>query len=432
MPSLTCVASLPLRRSRANVHGRGSLAVAACAVVLASGLCTAVALAGDVKPLFKVAIDHEFPNGRETVDEVVELILRDYYTDKVNEESLWWGAVEGILRRLSPEENKKLATIWPPDEYSAVDQTLRGVQESIGIKSTFNPSDGALTVTEVLAGGPSESLLFPLDRIVRIDGLPLKGLPLKQIDGLLKGDPGTRVSLKVIRDIMIFDLLVPRGRAKVNNVEALLLPDGVGYLCVKTFSQGVSERLDEELAAFAAKEASGVILDFRGNSGGVFGEALKSAQLFIAKGRGLMRMVTHGSKINTYVSDRETPFTFRTVVLVDGKSASASEIVAAALRDEVGALLVGTRSYGKATMEKTYTLENKFRVRFTNAALYSPKGKSWQKTGLLPDFVISQTEDIAKQARKLPVDQRLARDQQLRAAQRLLVDAAAEPGTTTD
>lgn len=380
-----------------------------------------VAVAGDVKPLFKVQIEHEFPDGKAALEEVMELVLEHYYTDKVDEQSLWWGAVEGVLRRLSPEENKALAAIWTPEDYGNVSQSLQGVQESIGIKSTYNPGDGSLTVTEVMVGGPSVSLLLPYDRIVRIDGEVLKGLSVKEIDLLLKGEQGTRVSLKIVRDVAIFDLLVTRDRVKVENVERQTLTGDIGYIAIRKFSEGVSEEVKTELEAFTKEKVARLIIDLRGNSGGVFKEALKCAELLIPKGQSLMRMVSHGSKINNYVSANEESFSFRLVVLIDKHSASASEILGAALRDEAGAVLVGTGTYGKATMERIYTLKNKFRVKFTNAALYSPKGKGWQKTGLLPDFPANQELDLAKKVRKLKPDQRLAKDGQLRLAHRVLL-----------
>jgi len=206
---------------------------------------------------------------------------------------------------------------------------------------------------------------------------------------------------------------------KVANVEKQTLTGDIGYIAIRKFSEGVSEEVKAELGAFTKEKVARLILDLRGNSGGVFNQALKCAELFIPKGKSLMRMVSHGSKINNYVSANEESFSFRLVVLVDKHSASASEILGAALREEAGATLVGTGTYGKATMERIYTLENKFRVKFTNAALYSPKGKSWQKTGLLPDFPASQELGLAGKLRKLKPDQRLAKDAQLRLAHRV-------------
>jgi len=398
------------------------LRAGACAVLLAAVAVTRVH-GKEIKPLFDVRIDHEFANPQETFEEILALIQKDYYTDQIDEKSLWWGAVEGVLRRLSPEENKSLAAIWAPQQFERINESLTGVQESIGIRSSFNPGDGSLTVSEVLPGGPSVSLLQPFDRIVRVDGSPLKGVPVKEIDNMLKGEVGTRVSLKVVRDVLVFDLLVTRAKVKVQNVEMHEFPNDVAYASIRRFADGVSVELKEKLSSLDAEKAAGVLLDLRGNSGGVFAEGLKCSELFIPQGKSLMRIVSHGSKINNYVSSNEEPLKFRLVVLVDGGSASASEIVAAALRDEARAIVVGAKTYGKATMEKIHTLKNKYRVKFTTAALYSPKGKSWQRTGIVPDFAIAQDAAVFAKTRGLPPQARLARDQQLWAAYQLLTAA---------
>ena len=319
--------------------------------LLAGGwLFQAAAAAAEVPPLFDVALDHEFPEAQAAFDELRALIQREYYTE-IDDTSLLWGAAQGMLRHVSPPENKALAKIWPPAAYERVAQSLRGVQESIGIKSKFNPADGALTVVEVLPGGPSVSLLEPYDRIVRVAGTPLRGLSVAEVEELLRGEEDTRVSLKVVRDVLVFDLVVTRAKVKLANVEMQEFPGAVFYLAIRSFSVGVSQALEEHLAPLGEGEVAGIILDLRENAGGVFGEALKTAELFVPKDASLMRMVSHGNKINNYVSANEDPVPFPIALLVNGNSASGSEILAAALRDTAGAALVGAPTYGKGSME---------------------------------------------------------------------------------
>ncbi len=377
---------------------------------------------GKIGPLFDVAITHDFPDPDTTFAEIMDLIESQYYADEIDEKSLWWGAIEGMLRHISPEENKTLAAIWMPAEYENVDNILHGVQESIGVKSNFNPIDGSLTVTEVTVGGPSESLLQIYDRIVRIDGNPLKGLSVNAVDQLLKGEPETEVSLKVVRDVQVFDLTVTRETIPVVNVADQLLPDQILWLGIYKFAEGVSDEVAQRLRQKLAQDTpvKGLVLDLRNNSGGVFNEALKCAELFIPKGEAMMRMVSHGDKINTYVSTNEEPFTVPLIVLVNGGSASGSEILAAALRDSAQAFLVGGTTYGKASMERIFTLKNQYRVKFTTAALYSPKGISWQQKGLVPDFPVDQESDVVGKTRNLKPALRLANDRQLLVAHRFL------------
>ncbi|NOY82591.1 MAG: PDZ domain-containing protein [Kiritimatiellaeota bacterium] len=375
-----------------------------------------------IKPLFTVKPDPAFPKPEATLEEVVKLVLDNYYTDDVDRSALLWGAVKGVLRQISPPENPNLAAIWTPEQYEKVEQSLSGVQESIGIRSSFNPNDGSLTVTDVMPGGPSESLLEPYDRIVRIDGLPLKGRPVAEIDSLLKGKPGTKVSLKIVRDVAVFDLVVTRAEVHVDNVVVTDLPNRVLLAEVRRFSKEVSKTLTAALDKHGVGQCAGVIVDVRGNGGGLLAEALKTAELFVPKKKRLLRIVTHGSKIQDYVSGNETPLEVPLAVLIDHKSASASEILAAALKDSAGALLIGGRSFGKASMERTFPLENGYHVRFTIGALYSPAGRSWQKNGLVPDIPVAGDPDRLKVLRRLPVARRLAEDGRLRAAWRLLED----------
>ena len=379
-----------------------------------------------VAPLYNVRIAHDFPDPEETFQEVRKLILENYYTDDLDEQSLLWAAIQGMLTHISPEENKALAAIWTPEQYAKIRDSLEGVQHSIGIKSSFNAQDGSLTVTEVFPGGPSESLLLPYDRILRIDGIALKGMPVGEIDNLLRGDPGSRVSLKVVRDLAVFDMAVERAKVKVDNLLDAVLPGEIAYYHLVTFSEGISTDLKERIEALDPEHCAGVIIDVRDNGGGVFSEALKCSELFVKEKASLMRIVSRG-KVQNYVSANPTPFSFPLVVLVNQRSASCSEITAAALRDSVGAVLVGTRTFGKASMEKTFTLDSEYRVRLTNAALYSPKGHSWHKKGLLPDFPVEQDVALFAKTRRLSVNDRLANDLQLSVARRVLVRASAAP-----
>jgi len=380
-----------------------------------------------IAPLFPVALEHDFESPEETFREVMGLIKENYYTDTVDERSLWWAAIQGMLRHVSPEENPTLGALWLPEQFETVDDTLHGVRESIGIKSTFSPADGSLTVVDVMEDGPSASLLKPLDRIVRIDGKPLQGMAVSDVAKLLEGEAGTRLSLKVIRDVAVFDIDITRKTIQLENVSAEMYPQRVGYLSIRSFSVGVTEQAREELLTFERDGVVLLMLDLRGNTGGALKEGLKFTELFIPQGRSLMRVVTHGSKVSNYLSSNEHAFAFALAVLIDRQTASAGEIAAAALSDEAGATLVGANSFGKATMERIFTLKNDCRTKFTTGALYSPRGKSWQKKGLTPDIAVEMAPGRLAGSRDLLFDVRLLNDPQLRAAHIFLTGPKAPP-----
>ncbi len=367
-------------------------------------------------PLYPVQIEHEFADPEATFREVVALVREQYYSDTVDEKSIWWAATKGLLRQLSPEEHPDLAAIWLPEQYENVSDALQGLRESIGIKSSFNPADGSLTVTEVTAGGPSAGVLQPLDRILRVQGKELKGLSVAAVSALLEGEPDTPVALKVVRDVAVLDLTVKREKFHLQNVLTESFPAKVGYLAVRSFSQGVAERCKEELGRFQSEQLTRLILDLRGNGGGVLQEGLRVAELFVPKGRLMMRVVAHGNKISNYVSANEAPFAFQMAILVDGQTASAGEIVAAALHDECTATLVGSPTYGKASMERIFTLKNGCRVKFSTGALYSPKGRSWHKKGLTPQIQADVDPKLLERTRTLSAELRLLNDPPLRAA----------------
>lgn len=124
----------------------------------------------DQKPLFPITLDHDFPEPEKCFQEVKKLIMKNHYTSRVSEADLYWAAIKGMLRHVSPPETPALATIWTPEEYEKIENLLKGVNVSIGIKSSFNINDGSLTITRVLEGSPAESILQPYDHILRING----------------------------------------------------------------------------------------------------------------------------------------------------------------------------------------------------------------------------------------------------------------------
>ncbi len=415
--------------SRPGWHPLPAVLALLCAGVLTPAAEEPASPAGRprIPPLFPVQVQHEFGDPEGTFREVVALAREHYYTEGLDDTTVWWAATRGLLRQLSPEEHPDLATLWLPEQYETVSDSLQGLRESVGIKSTFNPADGSLTVTEVTPGGPSQGILQPLDRILRIDGKPLRGLGVSEVSALLEGEPDTPVALTVVRDISVLELTVRREKFHLQNVLAELYPGDVAYLAIRSFSQGVADRCREELTRFQAGRVARLMLDLRGNGGGVLQEGLKVAELFLPKGRCIMRVASHGGKLSNYVSSGEHPFAFEMAVLVDGQTASAAEILAAALRDECGAALVGSPTYGKATMERIFTLKNGCRIKFTTGAIYSPKGKSWHKRGLVPHIQAELDPKQLDRVRTLPFDIRLLNDPPLRAAHYWLSRPAGRP-----
>lgn len=384
-----------------------------------------------VQPLFPVKLEHEFPAARETFDEVKKLILENYYTPEITEEALYWAAIEGMLRHLSPRDNPELSKIWTAEEYEKILQSLEGVDISLGLKSSFNANDGSLTVSEVLPNSPAEGIVLPFDRILKIDNQILKGKSVADINKLMNGPPDSDVILTINREIKIFDIRLTRVKFETQNLFVYQLSPKVALVELRYFSQGISDKLMEELSKLKANGTEAIILDLRNNSGGVFGEALKICHQLVPERGIVLRTYNQQENLKNYASGNAEPFDFKLAVLANSGTASAAEIVLGALRDQRKAFVIGSKTFGKGVFERTFTLENEFRVKFITGAMYTPTGVAWQGKGLAPDFLVEQDTATVSALQKADIKTRLARDVALITALKLLnmggADAASAP-----
>lgn len=373
-----------------------------------------------LEPLFDVKLHREFPDAKDSFEEVRNLILKEYYNEAITPDALYWAAIKGMLRHISPPENPELATIWPPEEYEKVEHVLEGVKVAIGIKTSFNARDGSLTVVEVMPGSPAESALEPADRILRIDSEALKGKSLDEINALLQGEEGSKVTLTVNRDIKISDVTIERRKFAATNLIVTRLDEKTALAEIKRFTADISAELGAELKKLKEEGYGRLIIDLRNNVGGVFLESLRMSELFLPEKRILLRTVQRDTKLQNYVSVNKTPCDFDIAILVNKSTASSAEILAAALRDSNKAVIVGVRTMGKGVFERTFTLKNDFRVKFITGAMYSPRGPTWQGHGLAPDFLVDQTEETVAALLELDPKQRLTKDTAMITAYKLL------------
>jgi carboxyl-terminal processing protease len=199
------------------------------------------------------------------------------------------------------------------------------------------------------------------------------------------------------------------------------LTDATAMVEIRSFSQNISQKLKEELAQLRNEGVKNLIIDLRNNEGGVFIEGVRTAELFIPEKKILVRTVQRDPKLVNYVSSNPDPFVFSIGILVNRKTASAAEILAASLVDHREAFIVGSRTFGKGVMEKTFTLDNDYKVKFITGALYSPAGASWQGRGLLPDFLVDQDEKTVAALLKMDPKKRMEQDVAVITAYKLLV-----------
>ncbi|MGH2670536.1 MAG: S41 family peptidase, partial [bacterium] len=279
---------------------------------------------------------------------------------------------------------------------------------------------GQPAITEVIEGSPaSETGLRSGDVITAVDGSPTTGLTLEQVSQMIRGTEGTTVVLTIRRDGQSAPLVLTmtRRRIQVRVLNTRMLPSGIGYMRLTQFTQPSSELVAGGLRQLMSEGAKGIVLDLRGNPGGLLEASVNIASHFLDRGVVTTLESGRGQSTAYAVRPREPKYTGPLVVLVDRGSASASEVVAGALQDS-GIKLVGTRTYGKATVQAVYRFRDGSGLRLTISRYLTPTGRDLEGQGLSPDVeVASAGAAIGSQD-----------DVQLTRAIALVTQAAGQPG----
>jgi len=215
---------------------------------------TAISADGKTPPvLFNVTLNGEFGNAKATFDAAKDIILKNYYNSTLNEDILYYAAIKGMLRHISPPHMPEHSKLLLPEQFNQIKQALEGKTVSIGISGQLDPRDGGYSIEEVVPGSPADGVLEVFDRILRIDGEALKGKTQAEADQLITGEEGTKVMLTVIRDIQVFDLQLERKEFKVPNMKVYELKDNIYVIEMQKMTADISQELKAELEKLQKK-----------------------------------------------------------------------------------------------------------------------------------------------------------------------------------
>ncbi|MEJ2482850.1 MAG: S41 family peptidase [Gemmatimonadota bacterium] len=305
--------------------------------------------------------------------EAVRLNVARNYVEPIGGDELYDMAIDGLLRELG---DPYAAFIRPEDQRSALLTNNYG-----GVGMRIIAHDDGIVVLEVLPNSPSSRLdLRRLDLITAVDGRPTAGWTQEQAIDALRGPSGEPVDVTIRRAGVSEPLerTIQRGDVHIVAVESLLFDDGVGYARLATFSQASRRELEAAVTDLMAAGANSLILDFRWNQGGILREAVEISDLFLDRGEPVVdtraRDPRDSQSFTAPGADRYPGLPI--VVLVNGWSASASEIVAGALQDHDRALVLGTRTFGKGVMQSVFQLEGGNYLRLTTGTWFTPSGRS--------------------------------------------------------
>ena len=306
-------------------------------------------------------------------------IIDDKYVDTVNMTDLVESAMPRILAELDPHSAYLSAKMAEASE-----ESLRGSFSGIGV--SFTMQDDTARIISVIKGGPSEKVgLLAGDRIISVDGKPITGKDVTAEDcqKLMKGEKGTNVRLGIRRmgEERTLFYTVTRGDIPVHSIEAtyMLTPE-TGYVKINSFSETTYPELLVSLAELNQKGFKNLVIDLRGNAGGIMQTAIQMANIFLPKNRLILYTEGRKSPREEYVSDGRGAFqSLPLVVLVDETSASASEIFAGAIQDNDRGTIIGRRTFGKGLVQQPIEFRDGSLIRLTIARYYTPSGRCIQK-----------------------------------------------------
>lgn len=324
------------------------------------------------------------------VDEVLRQI-EEKYPGPVDRYLLIEGAIRGMLEALGDPYSE----YYDPEEYEQFLELTEGNYPGVGLR--LEKVGGSVVVVATIPGSPAEKAgIKPQDVIVKVDGQDVTGLPLDAVVDLIRGEPGTSVELGLRRGDREFFVRLVREVIHIEPVEAELIQGNLGYIKLETFSSGAASAFDRAVHDLREKGARGFIIDLRGNGGGYLESAVEIAGRLVPRGEIVVRIQQSGTEDK--IINRHTPLGLPVVILVDGGTASASEIVAGAVQDHGTGALVGTRTFGKGTIQSVLPLANGGYLKLTTARYLTPSGREIEGQGLIPDIEVEGEEEQIKRA----------------------------------
>lgn len=331
-----------------------------------------------------------------TFAEVMDRI-KAAYVEPVDDKTLLENAIKGMLSNLDPH-----SAYLGPEDFAELQESTSGEFGGLGIE--VGTEDGNIKIVSPIDDTPaSKAGIQAGDFIVKINGQPTRGLSMTEAVDKMRGKIGQKITLTLVRNGGTpFDVTLTRANIQVKSVKAQLLEDGYGYIRITQFQVKTGEEVAAALAKLRKengnKKLKGIILDLRNNPGGVLQSAVEVVDHFITKG---LIVYTKGrianSELRFSATGKDLSENVPLAVLINGGSASASEIVAGALQDQKRGVVMGTTSFGKGSVQTVLPLNNDRALKITTALYFTPNGRSIQAQGIVPDIEVSRAKITREQ-----------------------------------
>ncbi|MFF2459428.1 S41 family peptidase [Peribacillus simplex] len=391
-------------------------------IFLTAGITTIALTFGDEKVESLAPDKHsEFEKLYSTYD-----TIKDNYYEEIDQDKLVDGAINGMIKSL----DDPYSAYMDKKEASSFHESISSSFEGIGAE--IQEQDGQIMVVSPIKGSPAEKAgVKPNDIILSVNGKSVEGLSSSEAVLKIRGKKGTKVNLSISRagEPEPMELTIKRDTIPIETVYAEMLDDGVAKIQVTSFSEHTVQELKTALEEMSKKDMKGLVLDLRGNPGGLLDQAIEMASLFIPNGKVVLQVEERSGKKDVYKSKNDGELKIPVVVLIDDGSASASEIVAAAVSESADIPLIGVKSFGKGTVQTAQDFEDGSNFKYTAAKWLTPEGNWIHKKGIKPDINV-KLPDYSSLPYISPDKELKASDSssEVKAAEEMLKVAGHDPG----
>lgn len=312
--------------------------------------------------------------------------IQEKYFGEMDEDKMLESAIKGYVEGLGDEYSEYI-TKEEMEDYMA-DAT--GKYVGIGVYISNNTKTNQIVVLAPMEGSPAQKAgIKSGDVISKVDGIEYKGEELSEASSKMKGEEGTKVKIEITRDEQKIELEVERKTIKVNHVEGKVLDNNIGYIQISTFDDGCYEEFKEKYNELSSQNIKSLIIDLRNNGGGIVEESINIADMMIDKDKTLLITAAKGGKEETTKSKTQKVIDMPIVFLVNEHTASASEILTVAVKENLeNVKVVGTKTYGKGVIQSIFTLSDGSGIKLTTNEYYTPNHNTINKVGITPDYEI--------------------------------------------
>lgn len=369
-------------------------------------LISSVAIGGyDQAKTEKAKFKEDLYSQVELFGDAISIIKSDY-VEEADSKKIIYGALKGMLSSLDD-----FSQFMEPDEFKEIRLETKGEFGGIGIE--LSTRDGILTVITPISGSPAETAgVKPGDKIVKLDGKVTKDMTLNEAVKMMRGDPGTLVTLTVWREKneTILDIPIKRDIIKIHSIKkSAILEDKIGYIKLVEFQENTPRDFEEALKKMESEGMDSLILDLRNNPGGLLDIAIEVSEKFLPKDTTIVSIKSRIPNQNTVFKSKgeNTHPAYPIIVLVNEGSASGSEIVAGAIQDNKRGIILGAKTFGKASVQTVIPLKDGSALRLTTASYFTPSGRLIRHEGIIPDVKVEKEESDKAKGEKVDIFEKL-------------------------